>query len=344
MSQGTPGTRREDVLIDVDELTSLLAAGHGTAQDADPAHLDPYGADSADAACPVLVLDATVALAQPAHDGDYRAASGAAAWARAHIPGSRHVDLLTRFTDPTAPYHFAHPPRRAVRRELASLGATEETTVVLYDQGSVQWAARLWWMLRDAGVPARVLDGGLPAWTAAGLPVATAAEPAPVATAPAPAPAPVEAVRPPEADPFPRAAAGDAARPSLWADKEDVRAVSERRTAGTLVCALSAAHFEGTTPTRYSRRGRIPGSVNLPAQAALSPGGLLLTGTQLRAYARQLPDGPKDPVVLYCGGGISATLGALALTVAGVGELAVYDGSLEEWTADPGCPVHTGTA
>ncbi|MFK0172203.1 sulfurtransferase [Streptomyces sp. NPDC090306] len=295
----------------------------------------------------VLLLDTTVSLASPEHDGDYRAASGAAGWAAAGIPGSRHVDLLTRFTDPAAHCHFTHPSREAVRRELAELGATEDTEVVLYDRGPLQWAARLWWTLRDAGVRARVLDGGLPAWTRAGQPVrsqhpypeAESTPPRTPADAEAHAAAPHSPERP---EAFPRAAAGDATRPSLWADKDQVAAVSEGLAPGTLVCALSAEHFEGTTPTRYSRRGRIPGSVSLPAQPVLGPAGTIRTDPELAAYADRLPVRREGPVILYCGGGISASLGALALTLAGVGELALYDGSLEEWTADPARRVLTG--
>lgn len=47
-------------------------------------------------------------------------------------------------------------------------------------------------------------------------------------------------------------------------------------------------------------------------------------------------------VICDCGGGIAATLDALALTVAGHGNVAVYDGSLQEWAADPALPMATG--
>ena len=277
----------------------------------------------------VLVLDATALLARPEHDGDYRARSGSSAWAQAHIPGSLHVDLYTRFTDPAAPYHFGRPGRDAARRELAALGAGPGTTVVLYDQGPLQWATRLWWTLRDAGLDARVLDGGLPAWRAAGHGVAGP---------------PSRQRHSPGGDgaPFPDAAAGDTRRPSLWADKEDVRALSEGRAPGTLVCALGPEHFEGTAPTRYTRRGRIPGSVNLPAHPVLAPDGTVRPTPELASYAEALPSPAEGPVVIYCGGGISATLTALALTLTGRTDVRVYDGSLEEWTADPGLPLVTG--
>ncbi|MEU5096763.1 rhodanese-like domain-containing protein [Streptomyces sp. NPDC020996] len=272
-----------------------------------------------------LILDTTVLLAPARHDGDYRAESGLAAWREAHLPGSRHVDLLTRFTDPAAPFHFADPGPEAVHRELALLGVDPGTELIVYDSGSTQWATRLWWTLRNAGVAARVLDGGLARWQRSGLPV----ERGSAAVPPRPA-------GPRPADAWPAGGRG------LWADLRLVRDISLGRRPGTLVCALGREHFDGTAPTRYTRRGRIPGSVSLPARAVLTDSGEVAGPARLDAYAAGLPADAPGPVVVYCGGGISATLAALGLVLAGVRDVRVYDGSLEEWTADRTLPVLTG--
>jgi thiosulfate/3-mercaptopyruvate sulfurtransferase len=47
-------------------------------------------------------------------------------------------------------------------------------------------------------------------------------------------------------------------------------------------------------------------------------------------------------VTVCCGGGISAALVAHALTVVGREDVAIYDGSLEEWSADPDLPLVLG--
>jgi thiosulfate/3-mercaptopyruvate sulfurtransferase len=272
----------------------------------------------------LVVIDVSVAMAAPSYDGDYRAESGAGQWRRQRIPGSVHVDLLTEFVDARAPYHFGRPAPGAVREGLTRLGVGAGTRIVLYDDGTMQWAARAWWMLRDAGVEARVLDGGLAKWLADG-----------------------EAVE--HGEPAGRPRRGGAGRPlpepagdrGLWADKQEVREISLGLRPGTLVCALSAGHFAGTEPTRYTRRGHIPGSVNLPSKDLAGADRALLPAGRLSELAAAALAGARSPLVIYCGGGISAALTALALTLDGRRDVKVYDGSLEEWTADLSLPVAT---
>ncbi|MER5520613.1 rhodanese-like domain-containing protein [Streptomyces sp. NPDC002763] len=259
----------------------------------------------------LVVLDATALLPSPRHDGDHRSASGRAGWAERHVPGSRHADLTGDLSDPGAPYHFAAPAPDALAAALARLGVGEGAEVVAYDTGGGIWAARLWWMLRAISVPAAVLDGGLAAWEAAGRPVATGDD----------VPEPAVAV---PVTPVPRA--------ELWSDIEEVAAISRGERPGVLVCALPSGGFAGSVPTRYSRRGHIPGSVSLPGRG--------LPAAELEAKVRELGD--ASPVVLYCGGGISAAGAALALTLLGREDVSVYDGSLEEWSKDPSRPLELG--
>ncbi len=47
----------------------------------------------------------------------------------------------------------------------------------------------------------------------------------------------------------------------------------------------------------------------------------------------------RGAVITYCGGGIAACSDALALTLLGQKNVAVYDGSLVEWASDPTLPL-----
>jgi thiosulfate/3-mercaptopyruvate sulfurtransferase len=49
-----------------------------------------------------------------------------------------------------------------------------------------------------------------------------------------------------------------------------------------------------------------------------------------------------QPVIAYCGGGISATVDLFALSLTGRDDARLYDGSLTEWSAHPDLPLVTG--
>ena len=50
----------------------------------------------------------------------------------------------------------------------------------------------------------------------------------------------------------------------------------------------------------------------------------------------------KPRTIVYCGGGISATGNAFLLTLLGRSDVAIYDGSLNEWGPDATLPMETG--
>ncbi|RQZ25017.1 sulfurtransferase [Burkholderia sp. Bp9090] len=262
----------------------------------------------------VVVLDAHVELPPPRFDGDYRVTSGHDGWLAQRIRGARHADFTSGLSAPHETLSFMRPAPAVLARELAALGVTSTSRVVVYDRGDGLWSARLWWMLRWIGLDARVLDGGWRAWRAANLPVDTG---------------PASAVKRGRLDVRERA--------GMWADRADVEAMLAGAVRASLVCALSAEVYAGTAPSRYARRGHIPGSVNVPARSLLDATGRYETAPGLRRALGSLD--AAHPVCVYCGGGISAAVNALALTLAGYDKVSIYDGSLQEWAADPALPL-----
>ena len=270
-------------------------------------------------ATPPVVLDASLVLLPAKFDGDYQRKSGHPRWLDSHIPGSLHVDVSTQFSDPSATLHYTHPEPQAIADELARLGVSRDSTVIVYDMTGGLFAARLWYLFAWIGVNARVLDGGLTAWTSAGNAVETgeSSAPAPVADWSA------SAVR------------------DAWVTQQELagRSASDARP---LVCGLPAGSFTGADPSRYSRRGRIPGSVNVPSRDLFAADGTVKGVKVLRdAYFSQGVTG-DDEVLLYCGGGISASANALTLAELGVTAVRIYDGSLEEWSANDSLPLALG--
>jgi thiosulfate/3-mercaptopyruvate sulfurtransferase len=269
---------------------------------------------------PPVVFDASLVLHSPEFDGDYRRDSGYPRWLASHIRGSRHVDVSTQFSDVGATLHYTHPSPQNIADELARLGVGESDAVVVYDTTGTIWAARLWYLLRWIGVSVRVLDGGLSGWIDAGLPTESDETPAPTAL-----------------DSWSPRAIADA-----WITKDELlaRAADDARP---LVCGLPASSFFGTAPTRYSRRGRIPGSVNVSSRDLFSPVGTVRPDDEIRAeYQAAGVTADVPEVLLYCGGGISASANALTLASVGITRVRIYDGSLEEWSADSSLSLLTG--
>jgi thiosulfate/3-mercaptopyruvate sulfurtransferase len=266
-----------------------------------------------------VILDASCVLHPAKFDGDYRVDSGRARWLEAHIPGSQHVDVPSQFSQTAAPLHYTHPAPQAIADELARIGVCETDAVVAYDTTGGFFAARLWYLLRWIGVDVRVLDGGLAAWLAAGQPIATGEDPAATPVAP-----------------WTTSTSLDA-----WITKDElvVRSESDARP---LVCGLPSGSFTGSDPSRYARRGRIPGSVNVSSRDLFAADGTVRDEADLRAaYAAEGVTGAEE-VLLYCGGGISASANALTLVELGVTAVRIYDGSLEEWSADESLPLALG--
>ncbi|MEO8754116.1 MAG: sulfurtransferase [Casimicrobiaceae bacterium] len=267
------------------------------------------------AAADLRILDCTMRLVP--FGGGVRADAARDAWAEGHIPGSAYVDLRADLSDRSSAFPLMMPPAAQFAAVMSALGVDRRSRVVLYDAGGHSWATRLWWMLRAVGFDrAAVLDGGLAQWKAQRRPMST--QP--------PHHAPTQFVALP--------------RPGVFVDRRTVASALGRADT-RLVNALSADEHAGRV-SRAARPGRIPGSVNVPAATLVeaAPGGFLPV-EQLRerfAASRALE---ALRVIVYCGGGISATADAFSLVRLGARDVAVYDGSLAEWSADPTLPLET---
>ena len=234
-----------------------------------------------------------------------------------HLPGAVFADLTEVFSDPEGKHPFTRPSAEQFEEAAASVGISNSTTVVVYDNVVGQWASRIWWLFRAFGYDSvAVLDGGLVKWRAEERETDIGHVEPVVASFTA------------------------AERPELWVDKAFVEGVVAGTEQAALVCGLPPAEFSGEAGHR-SRLGHIPGSISAPAGRLVDrTTNAYLPEDALRAAFT--PVLTEERVVTYCAGGIAAASDALALTLLGHRNVAIYDGSLNEWVADVEAPVVTG--
>lgn len=235
-------------------------------------------------------------------------------YVKSHIPGAIFVDWVHEITDPADPRHARIAPPERFAAVMRRCGVGDDTFVVAYDDAGSMFAARLWWALNYYGHSAvAVLDGGWGKWVAEGRPVtAEVPEIAPADFTPRPQPAWMRT--------------GDQVMAALGSP---VRLVDVR----------SPQEFNGEQ-SRAKRFGHIPGAANVPRTSLVAPDGTLLLPEALRkTFAQAGIDARAPEIVTYCNAGVSASLGLLALRVAGFANSAVYDGSWKEWGNDDRRPI-----
>jgi thiosulfate/3-mercaptopyruvate sulfurtransferase len=264
------------------------------------------------------ILDCSVVM-RTAADGSYSFVGGRDEWQEAHIPGSAFVDVLAELsaTDTRLPMMMPSPEDFAAK--MAGFGIGNGASVVLYDRSNHAWAARVWWMLRACGFDAAaVLNGGWQKWAAEERPIS------------------IESA--------PHAPGNFSARwrPELLATKEQVLEALGMPNI-SILNALSPQEHRGEAPTRFPRAGRISGSCNVYCQSLIDPKTkTYLPIEQLRERFEHTGALDANRVITYCGAGIAASSNAFVLKLLDVANVAVYDGSLAEWTADPTLPMETG--
>jgi|SRR6476661_4686583 len=272
-------------LMDVSALNARMASGQRT-----------------------VLLDVRWALGDP---------EGRAHYLSGHIPGAVYVDLPTELADPAEPARGRHPLPSAERLQEAARGwgVCRGDTVVAYDDAGSTSAARLWWMLRNAGFSTVcLLDGGLAAWRRAGLPLQGGLE---------------------------QATPGDVTLADGGMPVIDAAEAADWAARGVLLDARAGERYRGEIEPVDPRAGHIPGAVSAPTTGNLDDGGRFLPAEDLRLRFARLGVGAATPAAVYCGSGVTAAHEIAALEIAGI-SAALFPGSFSQWSNDASRPVATG--
>jgi len=243
-----------------------------------------------------------------------------------HIPGSMFFDVASAFgelSDPDGSLPWTWPSEEQFADTMSRYGVAAHTRVVLVartprpgiDSGTM-WCTRAWWTMHHMGVDAAVLFGGIEKWVEEGHPLETG----------------VSAAEPTE---FTVEPGWERAR----ADRHDVLAALDDGST-CVVDALPSSNFDGSDAGYGPRRGHIGSAVNVPFHDLIEgETARFVSPDQMAARLEAAGVLQHQRVITYCGGAIAATVDAFALALLGHADVAVYDGSLMEWSADPNLPM-----
>jgi thiosulfate/3-mercaptopyruvate sulfurtransferase len=240
-----------------------------------------------------------------------------------HIPGAAFLDWTRDIVDLADPVPVQIATAEDFAATMGAIGVGDETTVIAYDDHDHVFAGRLAWALRYYGHDAvRVLDGGWTRWVAEGLPT--------------------ESGRGPKQ---PSALFTPKARPWLRRTADDVmRALGSPEL--ILIDARAPEQYAGAS-SAANRAGHIPSAHNVPYKTLVdgATGKFLPRGELAQAFARAGLDVSNLPreIIVYCNGGVSCTVPLDALRMLGRDDVAVYDGSWNEWGNDASRPIKMGS-
>jgi thiosulfate/3-mercaptopyruvate sulfurtransferase len=250
--------------------------------------------------------------------GDHRKA-----FAAGHIPGAVYTDFSADGWRATINgVKGLLPPVRDAEKVIGKLGIDNDSYVVVVPGGrnnaDFNASARVYWTLKVLGHDkVSILDGGDKAWFA-------------------------DVDNPTETGmtaPTPKTFVADF-RPALLATRDEVKAALNARDT-TLIDARDPAQFEGKAKSSSVRvAGTLPGAVNAPSDRLAATDGTRPAdrATIDSVLARAGVKGGKQ--IAFCNtGNLAAGAWFVLHEVVGNKQARLYDGSMADWTSDPGLPV-----
>ncbi len=256
--------------------------------------------------------DASVLLIDVRNEADYNAG---------HVAGAIHLDAgqwkIDSLSDETNLTHIAF-----WRQRIGDAGVNGRDPVVIYDDGQMTGAARIWFILQHFGAAnVAVLDGGFSS-------LKPRIDSGVIRLDTAPTIASAVAFRP---DSEHGGSVG------LASKKHVMTALDNPRV--QVLDTRSAEEYDGTKRLRNPRGGHLPGALNLPHRDLLNADGRLKSRNELAEIFREAGFRKDRPVITHCQSGGRASLAALAAHRAGYRHVLNYYQSFGDWSADAGCPV-----
>jgi thiosulfate/3-mercaptopyruvate sulfurtransferase len=250
----------------------------------------------------MVIIDCRFSLGDPQY--------GYSLYQKSHLPGAVYCHLENHLSSPVMEHGGRHPlPNLELFIQyLETAGINKDSIVVAYDNGESAYAARLWWLLKYLGhKEVYILNGGFYGWETARYPVDSNT--------------PVRTLTNYEYE----------LQPHILASYEEVKSLVESKSQGTIL-------IDSREPKRYLGKeepidkvpGRIPGSINKFWSEGLEAGHFKSIDEQKKRF---IDLNPHQPIIVYCGSGVTAVPNFLLLNELGFKDVKLYIGSYSDWVS-----------
>ncbi|QTE23162.1 sulfurtransferase [Polaribacter cellanae] len=231
------------------------------------------------------------------------------------IKGALFFDLKNVFSDKKVPFPNTVLAPKEFQEKAQELGINKDSVLVCYDDLGTYSSPRVWWMFQLMGFKnIAILDGGFPEWKSKNYPIET-----------------------PKTHQPKKGNFKVYYKPEKLKFTNDVLNSIENK-AILIADARSKGRFYGTEPEPRNdlKSGHIPNSVSLPF-IEMQQSGKMKSAEELKNIFKDYKN--KEQIIFTCGSGITASILALGAAIAGVKNVAVYDGSWTEWGSTNNLPI-----
>ncbi|MBU7594176.1 sulfurtransferase [Metabacillus halosaccharovorans] len=236
-----------------------------------------------------------------------------------HIPGAVYFDLEKQLSAPVSKHGGRHPlpDINQFKLDIEKAGIDNTKGVVAYDGGEGQYASRFWWLLTFIGHEnVYVLNEGFKGWVEAGYTTTK------------------------EIPEFELTNFDVHIQKEMMATYEDVKEiVQQQKKSPILIDSREEQRYLGKVEPIDRIAGHIPGAIHKFWAEGLEQGIYKNTEEQKRRFSEL---NQEEPIIVYCGSGVTATPNYIALKLAGYENVKLYAGSYSDWISYDENPVEKG--
>lgn len=248
----------------------------------------------------LIILDARAEL----NDAE----AGFKQYKEGHIKGAQFVSMENTMTGEIAQHGGRHPlpDMNNFIDKMKKLGISDSSTIIIYDDGNLAMAGRLWWLLKYAGKDnVFLLEGGMKHWLDNRLETTTIMTESKLSTS-----------------------------LSLNLNSSMIAEISEVKTA---TASSSTAIVDSRAHDRYSGQiepldklpGHIPNALNYPWMDLVNEG-TIIDSQNITEKFKSLDK--YEEVIVHCGSGITGTVNVLFMEEAGL-KPKLYPGGYSDWVS-----------